>query len=145
MAGEGFADGSGDSRISGSVLDRWIRANGSPELQVEWRNLLKERQLDVVERRANVLLSDLQGEMSLDADTKDALYSEMVRRAEDEYVSLGAGTLPGEETLERWSHDYFSALEPHLTAAQRETLTDWLGGRMAEFWMAESGMMPESP
>lgn len=142
LANEGFAGGAGDSRVDGSILDVWISEQGSEEMKARWAETKEDRQLDVIEKRANLLLTDLQGSFNLDVDTKDELYSVLVAKAEQEYGLLGQGKMPDGDLLDDWAGGYLTEMERILPAGQQQALVDWLGDQMADFWVSEVDQLP---
>ena len=111
-------------------------------MKARWAEMKEERRLDVIEKRANLLLTDLQGSFSLDVDTKDELYGVLVAKAEQEYALLGQGQLPDGDLLDDWAGGYLSEMEQILPAGQQQALVDWLGDQMAEFWVSEVDQLP---
>lgn len=134
IAGDGFDEGRGDPLAAGSKLDLWVRANPDILPPDRWEALLGEHRADVVERRSNDLLTELQGSLSLSGDAKDLIYPELVARTEAEFDTLASGDFPEEEQMAAWIDELVAAVGPALPENQREELLFWAETSLPDFW-----------
>jgi hypothetical protein len=136
----GFLEESGgDPLVPGSTFDRWLRERLDPAARDAWAALQQEHVADLVERRSNRLLSDIQAEIPLTAAEKDALFSALSEQlVPGETAVLGQGTAPDEESGQRWIEERQRILVPRVAESRRARLAEWLEDHLPGYWGEEA-------
>jgi hypothetical protein len=136
----GFVEESGgDPLVPGSAYDHWLHERLDPAAREAWVALQQEHVADLVERRSNRLLGEIQAEIPLSPAEKDALFSALSEQlVPGETALLGQGEPPDEEGGQRWIEERQRILVPRVAESRRARLAEWLEDHRPGYWAEEA-------
>jgi hypothetical protein len=124
--------GETDPLAPGTPFDIWLRERLDPDSLSSWNAVKDAHSADVVERRANQMLSGLQGALSLSPAQKDTLYPQLVEWAREAPPTTADG--------DRWLEERLQEISKLIPADQHALLEQWAAEFFPTYWMQESGI-----